>query len=124
VNAGLVELAQRYVDLTAELDDVRGRMKALLLNGAGNGAGSDGEQEPRANKRRASGKPSAVEIEANERALIEAITANPGAGPRRLAEITGARPNTTVQRLQRLEARGLIERDARGKRRVLEARPT
>jgi hypothetical protein len=57
---------------------------------------------------------------AEEDKLILAIIANPGAGPKQLATMTGAKLNSTSERLTRLQRRGAIEKDGLGKWRALD----
>ena len=75
-------------------------------------------------RRRAFVKPTAAEVREAKRALLAAMKAHPAAGTHELARLTGSRPPTVAERLRRLEGRGLIARDAGGKRRAVEARPT
>jgi DNA-binding MarR family transcriptional regulator len=115
----LVELANRFVRLSAELEETRAAMKRLLLNGAGDCAIPAGLAEaPRRTK------PTPAEVAAAEQALLKAMQAHPGDGTNKLAKLTGSGVSTTDDRLRRLEKRGLIERDASGKRRVVEGNPT
>jgi len=75
-------------------------------------------------RRRAFVKPTAAEVREAKQALLAAMKAHPAAGTHELARLTGSRPPTVAERLRRLEGRGLIARDAGGKRRAVEARPT
>jgi hypothetical protein len=69
-------------------------------------------------------KPTAAEVREAKQALLAAMKAHPAAGTHELARLTGSRPPTVAERLRRLKGRGLIARDAGGKRRAVEARPT
>jgi hypothetical protein len=113
----LVELANRFVQLSAELEETRTAMKRLLLNGAGDTVPAGPAATPRRTK------PTPAAVASAEQALLAAMQAHPEAGTNQLAELTGSGVSTTAERLRRLQKRGLVEWDASGKRRVIEGNP-
>jgi uncharacterized membrane protein len=114
---GLLELATKYVSLTAELEETRRAMRALLGNGA---EGEPANDPPRPTKRaarpaRASGKRArALRAAAKaEEAIVDLLKGR----PMRQAELikaTSASPTTVQQRLVRLKEKGAVERDDAG----------
>jgi hypothetical protein len=114
MSENLVELAQRFVRLSEELDVTRGAMKRLLLNGAG------GPSENPTLARRPAGKgpqpsrPKALRGQQVEEAIIRLLQTSPGMGTGAIARSTSAGRSTTVERLRRLQAKGVIERDGLG----------
>jgi hypothetical protein len=104
---GLVELARKYVALSDQLEAVRGQIERTVANGAAGEAArptqparsSGGSQHPNALK--------AVEAEA---LIIERLRDRPGMGTAELARATDSKVNTTTERLKRMKAKGLIER--------------
>jgi len=108
-NAGLVELAERYVRLSGELDATREAMRRLLMNGAGgeapespfSQAGRPGDEAPPSAKM--------IAAAASEARIIEVLKTHPGMGVMALAEATAAKKSTTAERLRRLREKGLVE---------------
>jgi len=83
------------------------------LSADGNGLDHDPPPQPKpapVKHRPNKGKPSPKEVAAAESALIEAIRSNPGAGTTKLAKLTSSGTSTVIERLKRLEKRGVIER--------------
>jgi tRNA(Ile)-lysidine synthase TilS/MesJ len=117
---GLVELAQRYVSLSAELEKTRNAMRAALLNGSNENptkAGSSGPPNKRIN-REAFLAQSKV---ADERML--ALLRQKPMRPNEIAKATRGKLSTTRERLRRLHKRGAVEPAAEGWR-LTGANPT
>jgi uncharacterized membrane protein len=115
MDGNLVELAQRFVRLSGELDSTRDAMKRLLLNGAGSPnenpfvrASRPGAKRPRSNP------PKALRAAEIETTILELLRSSPGMGTAAIARATAAQRSTTDERLKRLQAKGLIERDDAG----------
>jgi hypothetical protein len=115
MSENLVELAQRFVRLSGELDLTRDAMKRLLLNGA---AGKP--DVPFARARRPGGKrpqsshPKALRAAQVEKTILGLLRSSPGLRTAAIAKATAAQRSTTDERLKRLQAKGLIERDDAG----------
>ena len=110
MSGNLVELAQRFVRLSGELDATRDAMKRLLLNGA------EPSQNPRLAGRRGAKRPQSsrrkmVAAAQVEETILELLQSSPGMGTAAIAKATSAQRSTTDERLKRLRAKGLIERD-------------
>jgi hypothetical protein len=105
----LLVLAEKYVALTGEIEDVRRAMLSCLTNGAG-----EIPLRPRPPARRRPGgsqqHPNAAAAAAAERKTIELLRSSPGLGTAAIAKATGAKVNTTSERLKRLQARGQVAR--------------
>jgi hypothetical protein len=99
-DAGLVDLAERFVRLSSELDATRDAMRRLLLNGAA-------EPGPFSLpvRRELAGKGTA-EAEAR---IIELLREQPNLGTSAIAKAMSANIATTQDRLKRLRSRGEIE---------------
>jgi hypothetical protein len=105
----LVELARRYVSLSDQLESVRGEIKLAVLNGEGPRENPTPAERPGL-KRSQSNHPNAQAAAQEEARIIELIKSQPGLRSAEIARQTNAKANTTVQRLQRMESRGLIVR--------------
>ena len=112
MSENLVELAQRFVRLSGELDLTRDAMKRLLLNGA---AGKPDTPFARARrpgaKRPRSNHPKALRGLQVEETILKLVQSSPGMGTAAIARATAAGRSTTVERLKRLQGKGRIERD-------------
>jgi hypothetical protein len=108
MSENLVELAQRFVRLSGELDSTRDAMKRLLMNGAG--AASENPTPTR----RAIAKRPQLRGPQVEEAILKLVQSSPGMGTAAIAKATTAGRSTTVERLKRLQAKGRIERDGAG----------
>ena len=115
MNENLVELAQRFVRLSGELDSTRDAMKRLLLNGA---AGKPDAPFARARrpgaKRPRSNPPKALRAAKVEETILKLLQSSPGMRTAAIAKATAAQRSTTDERLKRLQAKGLVERDDAG----------
>ena len=115
MSENLIELAQRFVRLSGELDSTRDAMKRLLLNGA---AGEPDAPFARARrpgaKRPQSRHPKALRGLQVEEAILRLLQSSPGMGTAAIARAAAAGRSTTVERLKRLQAKGRIERDGAG----------
>jgi DNA-binding transcriptional ArsR family regulator len=128
----LVDLATRFVALSAELDTIRAGMKRLLLNGGG-GVEPPGLERPTlarrlgekkkpqaANVKRRDAKeqlqpqhPNALKAKAAETQIFELLRAETdGMKTIDVARATGMPPTSVQNRLSRLQRAGLIERSA------------
>jgi hypothetical protein len=107
MSGNLVELAQRFVRLSGELDSTRDAMKRLLLNGASASGNPTPARRPGAKRPQPRGPPV-------EEAIFKLLQSSPGMGTAAIARATAAGRSTTVERLKRLQAKGLIERDNAG----------
>jgi hypothetical protein len=89
MSANLVELAQRFVRLSGELDSTRDAMKRLLLNGA---AGKPDAPFARARrpgaKRPQSSRPKKVATAEIEQAIVKLLQSSPGMGTAAIARAT------------------------------------
>jgi hypothetical protein len=107
MSGNLVELAQRFVRLSGELDSTRDAMKRLLMNGAGQIGNPTPARRPGAKRPQLRGPQV-------EEAILKLLQSSPGIGTAAIARATTAGRSTTVERLRRLQAKGRIERDSAG----------
>ena len=117
---GLVELAQRYVSLSAELEETRNAMRAALMNGSDRNptkAGSSGPPNKGTDRERVL----AQSKEADERVL--ALLREKPMRPSEIVRATQGKLSTTRERLRRLRKRGVVEPAEDGWR-LSEANPT
>jgi hypothetical protein len=110
MSGNLLELAQRFVRLSSELEATRDGIRGLLLNGAGPNenptpARRPGAKGPRSNPPRAGG---AAQV---EETIVGLLRSSPGLRTAAIAKATAAQRSTADERLKRLQAKGLIERD-------------
>jgi MarR family len=103
MSGDLVELAQRFVRLSGELDATRDAMKRLLMNGGAS-------PNPTPAKRPGVKRPPAQA----EEAILNLLQSSPGLRTAAIMKATGCVRSTMVERLKRLQAKGLIERDDAG----------
>jgi predicted Rossmann fold nucleotide-binding protein DprA/Smf involved in DNA uptake len=123
MSGNLVELAQRFVRLSGELDSTRDAMKRLLMNGAAVKSCIDApskQRSPNENptpakrpgaKRPQSRHPKALRAAQVEETILELLQSSPGIRTAAIAKATAAQRSTTDERLKRLQAKGLVERD-------------
>ena len=114
MSGNLVELAQRFVRLSGELDSTRDAMKRLLLNGAGGPSENPTPARRPGAKRPRSSRPKTVAAAQVEETILELLRSSPGLRTAAIAKATAAQRSTTDERLKRLQAKGLIERDDAG----------
>jgi hypothetical protein len=103
---GLVELAQRYVSLSAELEETRSAMRAALMNGSDRyptKAGSSGPPNKGTDRERVL----AQSKEADERVL--ALLREKPMRPSEIVRATQGKLSTMRERLRRLRKRGVVE---------------
>jgi hypothetical protein len=129
--ADLVELAERLIRATAEVETVREAMKRLLLNGGGGespkpnppraqrlgGQESQSESRSKSQSRPRSFSqphPNAAKAAAEEGRILKLLQNQPGLKGAEIARTLTVKPNTASQRLARLSARGAISRGADG----------
>ena len=113
MHGNLVELAQQFVRLSGELDATRDAMKRLLLNGAGQNENPTPAKRPGAKGPRPN-HPKALRAAQVGQTILELLRSSPGMGTAAIAQATAAGRSTTVERLRRLQAKGLIERAGPG----------
>jgi hypothetical protein len=116
----LVALAQRYVSLSAELEETRSAMRAALMNGSdGNPttAGSSGPPNKGVDREALLAQSKA----ADERVL--ALLREKPMRPSEIAKATRGKLSTTRERLQRLRKRGVVESAAEGWRLAVNPTP-
>jgi hypothetical protein len=102
----LVELAQRYITLSNEIEGVRDAMRRLLLNGA-EGPKENPIQPP---VRRAGGsKPNRVTTQAEaENEVVALLKDQPGMTTARISEAMNCPATSTIARLNRLKEKGVV----------------
>jgi hypothetical protein len=109
MSGNIVELAQRFVRLSSELDATRDAMRRLLLNGAGPNENPTPTRRPGAKgpaiKSPKGGRGGSGRRDDPRTVAIVAGTTN------EIAKATAAQGSTADERLKRLQAKGLIERD-------------
>ena len=121
MSGDLVALAERYVNLSGELNEVRDAMKRLLLNGAGPpektppGEVKPNPQPPRVRAKRARSKPhpNAIKFAETSETILTELRLKPSS-TKEIAALTQAKTSTTVERLKKMKARGLVQRDDQG----------
>ena len=114
MSGDLVELAQRFVRLSGELDLTRDAMKRLLLNGAGGPSENPTPARRPGAKRPQSSHPKALRAAQVEKTILALLRSSPGFRTAAIANATAAQRSTTDERLNRLQAKGLVERDDAG----------
>ncbi len=113
MHGNLVELAQRFVRLSGELDATGDAEKRLLLNGAGQNETPTPARRPGAKGPQPS-HPKALRAVQVGQTILELLRSSPGLRTAATARATAAGRSTTVERLKRLQAKGLIERAGHG----------
>jgi hypothetical protein len=114
MHGNLVELAQRFVRLSGELDATRDAMKRLLLNGAGGASENPTPAKRPGAKGPQPSHPRALRAAQVGQTIHELLRSSPGMGRAAIARATASGRSTTVERLKRLQAKGLIERAGPG----------
>jgi hypothetical protein len=114
MSGNLVELARRFVRLSGELDLTRDAMRRLLLNGAGGASKNPTPAKRPGAKRPQSSHPKALRAAQVEETILKLLQSSPGNGTAAIAKLMAAQRSTTDERLKRLQAKGLIERDGPG----------
>lgn len=99
-DAGLVDLAERFVRLTGELKDTRNAMRRLLLNGSGEKP--DLPFHPAV-------RPRPGGTGAGTKEILRLLAKEPNLGTTAIARAMNAKVDTTTSRLKRLRLRGEIE---------------
>lgn len=124
----LVQLAEQYVSLTSQLEDVRNAMRLALANGAAGGAvevrPTPGGKQPAAGKTskttqpKQPAKPGRAEIRANsaaqDQAVVSLLKQQPGLRVGQIAAALQANPTTITERMRRLSGKGQVRRDDGG----------
>jgi hypothetical protein len=138
----LLALAQRYVELSTQLDTVRDQIRRCVANGvdpdpppivrptrAGHRPGKAGKAtktaakvkhaKPKAKPKPEPAKPSRDQIwakaKADDQQALAFIRAQPGAKAIEIAKATGMRSTSLANRLKRLASKGLIARAGGGR---------
>lgn len=123
-------LANRYVQLSDDLEQVR-RSILKALRPTGNGAiesndspfaqparsSSSGMKKARSSNRSSAGSsqhPNAKKADEAAAQIVALLRSKPGMRAAEIARETASRPNTTVQRLERMRERGQVQRDDQG----------
>ena len=104
MSGDLRALAEKYVALNGEIDDVRREMLACLTNGGG--ANPVRPTSPAA--RRAAGQrnhPNAIAAAKIDEKVIDLLKATPGMKVNELAKATSSKTSTTSERLRRMRTR-------------------
>ena len=114
MSGNLVELAQRFVRLSGELDSTRAAMRRLLLNGAGASSENPTPAKRPGAKRPQPSRPKALRAAEVEERILELLRSSPGLRTGGIAKAMAAQRSTTDERLKRLQAKGVIERDGVG----------
>jgi hypothetical protein len=117
---GLVELAQMYISLSAELEATRSAMRSALMNGSDGNPTKAGSAGP-PNKGVDRDAFLAQSRAADE--LVLALLREKPMRPSEIAKATRAKLSTTRERLRRLRKRGVVD-PAEGGWRLSEANPT
>ena len=104
---GLVELARQYVALSDQLETVRRQIKLAVMNG-GEMAKVPFVRAARPGEKSGSQQAKAIAAAAAERKLLDLICQQPGTGTAALARSTGAKVNTSAERLKRMKLRGEV----------------
>jgi hypothetical protein len=103
----LIQLAERYVRLSGELDATRDAMKRVLMNGGGESLPVR-PSSPAA--RRAAGQrhPKAIAAAKIDEKIIGLLKDRPGMKVGDLARATDSKTSTTSERLRRMRERGFV----------------
>jgi hypothetical protein len=119
MSSDLIALAREYVALSDQLEAVRAKIKATVLNGSAPDAKAEPAlpfSKPTAGRRKPPKTPHpnaklAAEAEAK---IIEVIRTQPGIKTAEIARAMDAKANTTAQRMGRMVGRNLVQRDDQG----------
>ena len=108
---GLVELAQKFVALSAELEETRNEMRAALMNGSDGNPTKAGSSGP--HKKRMDREALLAQSKAAEERVIVLLREKP-MRPSEIVRATQGKLSTTRERLRRLQKRGVVEPAADG----------
>lgn len=100
---GLVDLARRYVALSDELETVRGEIRRVMLNGAG-----DAPRPTQARSKPGGQHPNAIKAQKIDQRILDLLKAQPGMKVGDLAKATSSKTSTTSERLRRMRERGSV----------------
>jgi hypothetical protein len=89
-------------------------MRRLLMNGAGGGSENPTPAKRPGTKRPQSSRPKLVAAAQVEETILGLLRSSPGLRTAAIAKATAAQRSTTDERLKRLQAKGLVERDDAG----------
>jgi hypothetical protein len=107
-------LAERFVSLSSELEEVRNRMRKALANGS---AGEPARARPTAARSKRPGNQKAKAAKTADNAILTLLKEQ-SLGPAAIARATDAKPGTVSDRLRRLANQGLVERGDDGWRAI------
>jgi hypothetical protein len=100
-DAGLVELARKFVALSDQLDEVRDQIKHAVVNGSG------GKPEaPFTSPARQGGNNQKAAAE--EAKIIDLLRSSPNLKTAQIAKATASKTSTLSERLRRLKVRGEV----------------
>ena len=117
---GLVELARKFVALSAELEATRNAMRAALLDRSDGNPTTAGSTGP--HKKGMDREAILAQSKAADGRVIALLRDKP-MRPSEIARATQGKLSTTRERLRRLQKRGVVEPAADGWR-LVEANPT
>jgi hypothetical protein len=122
----LVELARKYVTLSDQLEAVRSDIKRAVMNGGAMAeprvpfsrpARPSGGSKPKARSNRSAAQslhPKAIAAARVDQEIVGLLKTKPGLKTGEIAKATSSKVSTTVERLRRMTARGLAQRDGDG----------
>ena len=96
-----------WVALNDQLEAVRGEIARAVANGAT----GEAARPTQARSKPGGLHPNTLKAAEAEALIIERLKEQPGMGTAELARATDSKVNTTTERLKRMKAKGLIERD-------------
>jgi hypothetical protein len=99
----LIELATRFVALSAQLEETRNAMRIALANGVG-----EAPVRPTQGPRKAAGRDEVMAKAAEIEAKIVALVRERPMGTAEIAKMTASNVSSTSERLRRLRARGMV----------------
>jgi hypothetical protein len=110
--ADLVALAEKFVRLSAEIEDVRRAMAAALGNGADSHPPPPFERPARPGARPGpkpgAAHPAKARAAKAEAQIVALLQEKPGCRTAQVAEATASKSSATIDRLRRLRDRGLV----------------
>ena len=100
--ADLVTLARRFVQVSDELEVLRGEIARAVLNGGGT---------PEAARPTRAGRPGrqAAQAEEAEAEILDLLRATPNLGTAAIVRETAGKVSTVSERLRRMKAKNLVE---------------